>query len=179
MIKKGRPTKVVKLSKLGEQQLNKLHKRGIKITRKEFKEYYDNLRKANRKIGSKFFQENSLKARKLTYNIDRIKTRKDFLKNRRNVLNILKPNYRKELNIKHRNIFYNNLINALGWYNAQEIIKRFDTMTDRELLLFFSVNKDIESMLYDSENPIAEYIDLTVEKFNNRLDVYKYELKRL
>ena len=165
--------KRIQLTKRGEKQYEYLQKKGIKLTRREFKDYYDNLRKANKKLTSKAFRKTALKANPYTLSVSRIRSREDFLKARRNVNTVLRRDYKKRLNEAMRNQLYKNIRKELGARNAKEIIDKLKDMTDDELLEFFRANDDLESILYDSDNPIMQYIDMTVEKFNNRIEAYE------
>lgn len=161
------------LTKRGEKQLEYLQKKGVKVSRREFKDYYDNLRKANKKLTSKNFRETALKANPYTLSVKRIKDRKDFLKARKNVNNVLQRDYKKRLNESMREQLYKNLRKELGARNAKPIIDKLKEMTDKELLEFFRVNDDLESILYDSDNSILQYIDMTQEKFKHRIEAYE------
>lgn len=173
MVKRGRKPKVIELTKLGEKQLTYLHKKGVKITRAEFKEYYDSVRKANKKLGSKQFKNTALKANLYTLSVKRITDRKEFLSNRRRVKNVLNRDYKKKLNASMREQLYKNIRRDLGIRNSKPIIDLLKEMKDETIIKFFNVNRDIESMLYDSNNPISQFIDLTTEQFNNRLEAFK------
>lgn len=159
--------KKLQMPKKAEKQFQELKTR-FKITRREFLEYYNDVRKANRKVKTQSFTKKSLYIPNFTLNVGHIKNRKYFLQQKKRFKNILNKEYLKTSNKKQREQLYNNLINVLGDENATKIINELDKLTDEQLKFFFQKNKDLSPLLYDSDSDIADFIDITTENIISR-----------
>jgi len=154
-----------------EKQYKELRKR-FKITKKEFNEYYDNLRKANRKGQRMKKQGNALYTVKFSTEINHIKTREDFKRYRKSIKSVLDTKYRYKMNIKYREILRDNLIKLFGYKGGNYINDKFKKMSDKELKKFFDENDDIQLILYDSDTQIGNFLDYTVNSFEDRINNY-------
>lgn len=159
--------KKLQMPKKAEKQFQELNAR-FKITRREFLDYYNAVRKANRKVKTQSFTKKSLYIPSFTLNVGHIKNRKYFLEQKKRLKTVLNKEYLKKSNEKLREQLYNNLVNALGYENAMKIINKFNQLTDEQLKSFFKKNKDLSPLLYDSDSDIADFIDITTEKFMSR-----------
>lgn len=163
-------TKRQKMTKR-EKQYKELRKR-FKITKKEFNEYYDNLRKANRKGQRMKKQGNALFSVKYSYGIKHIKTREDFKRYSKSIKKVLDTEYRHKMNIKYREILRDNLIKLFGYKGGNYINDKLKKMSDKELKKFFDDNDDIQLILYYGDTQIGKFLDYTVNSFEDRIDKY-------
>ena len=154
-----------------QRQYNELRNR-FKISKEEFDEYYDNLRKANRKGQRMKRQGNALYSVKYSYKINHIKTREDFERYSKSIENVLDTKYRYKMNIKYREILHNNLIRLFGYKGGNYINDKLKKMSDEELKKFFDDNDDIQLLLYDSDTQIGNFLDYTVNSFEDRINKY-------
>lgn len=162
-----------------EKQWRQIKKKKIKITKREFKEYYQNVRKANRKIGAKRFKDKSLDKRKLSYSVWRIQNLQDFRQAQARVNKILTRDYLKQNNERLRQQFYYNLEYLYDSENAYMLQDLYSQLSDNELVKFMQENPDIERLQYASKESLEEYIELiglTSEKIANRI---KYTYKNI
>jgi hypothetical protein len=160
-----------------EKQWRFIKSRRIKITKREFKEYYTNVRKANRKIGGKNFQSKSLDKRKISNSIWRITNLREFRQAQARINKILTRNYVRENNERLRQQFYNNLEYLYTEENSYMLKDLFSQLDDNKLVEFMQENPDIERMQYASKEGLEQYIELiglTTEKIANRI---KYTYK--
>lgn len=159
----------IELPKKAQKQYDKL-KKLFKISKREFLEYYKNVRKANKKTARKQFKQKTIYQPKYSLTVNYIKTREDFLQYRRSVKRVLQRGYTQDINKEMRNRAYQNIRNVLGRENAKPVIERLKQLTDEEYVEFFKENEDIESIGYDSDQTLFDFIDITKEKFLNRLE---------
>lgn len=162
-----------------EKQWRQIKKKRIRITKREFKEYYQNVRKANRKLGAKNFKDKSLDKRKLSYGVWQITSLKDFRRAQTRVNKILTRDYLKQNNERLRQQFYYNLEYLYNDENAYMLQDLYSQLTDNELVKFMQENPDIERLQYASKESLEEYVELiglTSEKIADRI---KYTYKNI
>ena len=162
-----------------DKQWEQIKKKKIKITKREFREYYDNVRKANRKIGGKNFRDKSLDKRRLSNSVWRITNLQEFRYAQSRVSRILKRDYVKQNNERLRKQFLYNLEYIFDNESAYMLQNLFSQLKDNELVKFMQENPDIERIQYGSLEDLAEYVELiglTSEKIANRL---KYTYKHI
>lgn len=160
-----------------DKQWRYIKKKKIRITKREFKEYYQNVRKANRKIGAKRFKEKSLDKRRLSYGVWQISNLRDFRNAQMRVSKILSRDYMKRNNERLRQQFYYNLEYLYNSENAYMLQDLFSQLDDNKLVKFMQENPDIDRMQYASKEGLEEYIELiglTSEKIVDRI---KYTYK--
>lgn len=159
----------IEMPKKAQKQYEQLSKL-FKISKREFLDYYKNVRKANRKTSTKQFKQKAIYQPKYSLTVNYIKTREDFLRYRKSVKKVLDRDYKQNINKTMRERAYDNIRKVLGRENAKPVIERLKELTDEEYVQFFKDNEDIESIGYDSDQTLFDFIDITKEKFLNRLD---------
>ena len=159
----------IEMPKKAQKQYEQLSKL-FKISKREFLDYYENVRKANRKTSRKKFKQRAIYHPKYSLTVNYIKTRADFLRYRKSVKKVLERDYTKSINKTMRERAYDNIRKVLGRENAKPVIERLEQLSDAEYVEFFKENEDIESIGYDSDQSLFDFIDITKEKFLNRLD---------
>lgn len=159
--------KKLQMPKKAEKQFQELNTR-FKITRREFLDYYNAVRKANKKVKTKTFQRKSLYIPSFTLNVGHIKNRKYFLEQKKRLKSVLDKDFLTKSNKEQREQLYHNLRKVLGYKNASKIINQLKELTDEQFKAFFKKNKDLSPLLYDSDAEIANFTDITTEKFISR-----------
>ena len=155
-----------------EKQWKQIKKNRIRITKKEFKRYYELVRKANRKLSASDYVRKAFDTRKFSYSISHIKTTSEFKKRFEKVKSVLGRNYRIKSNLEMRNRLYRNIENSFELGGASKLVQMFEQLSDNELIEFMKSNPDIEHITYESEESLERYIDLvglTLDKIGDRL----------
>ena len=151
---------------------------GYRISKKRSDEYYKNLRKANRKLSRISQDTDLLKNIRLGYGVTWMKSVKDFERAERRVSRILDRNYKKQANLEVRKRFYENLLDTFGSNEyTQEIIEKFEVMTDTEFKEFFEKYPDLELFKWGSPKELIEYVELTQLNYNT-LETYLEEFAK-
>lgn len=150
----------VKLSKKQQAEYDILKKR-FRITKREYKEYYDEVRKANRKLQALNRKNRLLVPQaKYTTNIEMIKSRKMFNQRRQKFSNVLKRNFARERNMEARKNFiksvYRVYSKSMTPEEFQEIVQTVNQMTDSQLADFINNNPE----LYKYFQKYVEYVIL-------------------
>lgn len=162
-----------------ERQWQQIKKSNINITKKLFREYYEDVRKANRKLGSKTFKSKTLDTRRFSYAITHIKTTSEFKKRMAKIKDVLTRGYRVKHNLEIRNILDKRLIEIYG-EQGNIIRDQFAQLSDNELLEFMQENPDVNQMQYLYDEMLENYISLiglTTEKISGRLSYQFKEIK--
>lgn len=173
MAKRLKSKQAKRLTKF-EKQWRQIKKKRIRITKREFKQYYELVRKANKKLSSNYYMQKAFDTRKFTYSISHITTTSEFKKRMARVTEVLGRGYRKKSNLAIRQRLYSNLENVFDTAGASRLVTLFEQLADNELLEFFKENPDIERIAYESEEGLDRYVELvgmTLDKISNRLKV--------
>lgn len=150
----------VKLSKKQQAEFDILKKR-FRITKREYKEYYDEVRKANRKLQALNRKNRLLVSQaKYTTSIEMIKTRAMFNKRRQKFENVLRRNFAKERNLEARKNFIKSIYRvyskSMTPNEFQDIVQTVNQMTDSQLADFINNNPE----LYKYFQKYVEYVVL-------------------
>lgn len=164
--------KKIKLTKKAAKQFEQVRKK-FKITKREFADFYNNVRKANKKTSTATFKEKAIYQPKYSYNISKLVDRQTFLNYNASVKKVLNRGYTRNMNNEMRERCYNNIREVVGRENAAPIIENLKRLTNEQYVQFFRENKDIESIGYDSDQTLFDFIDMTQEKFLIRLNNYE------
>lgn len=179
------PRKKIKLSYKAEAQFQKLNKK-IKISRKEFSEFYEGIRKANRKVqrleakvakGDK----NATALRDVEFSLnrtaDRITTREEFLMYRKAVNRVLKRNWRTAENLRQRERANDNLEEVFGDTPTTESFKDYlNNLSDAEYNEFWEENKELKRLRWGSPakaKKAANFLGETSSKFEERIKAFE------
>lgn len=174
-LKNKQPKRITKF----EKQWKQIKKKRIRITKREFKQYYELVRKANRKLSSSYYTRQAFDTRKFSYSISHITSTSEFKKRFAKITEVLGRGYRKKSNLAIRQRMYSNLESVFDIAGASRLITLFEQLADNELLEFFKENPDIERIAYESDEGLDRYIDLvgmTLDKISNRL---KFKYRRI
>lgn len=160
----------ISLTRKQTAQYNKLARR-FSISRKEYLDYYKDLRKARQKSYRLQNNDKALFVPHYSLKIDRFLTdRKEFLKYRRKIKNYLQRDYIKRQNLRTRENIRRNLTNAFkGDPRARSVIKKFLELPDEQINRFLMENDDIQKIAYDSKGEFKRFLSITLQNFINRL----------
>lgn len=177
--------KRIKLSYKAEAQYQKLSKK-IKITRKEFKEFYENIRKANRKAQRlekrvEKGDESATALRNVEFSTsktaERISSREEFLRYRKAVNKVLKRNWRTSENLRQRERTNENLEEIFGETPRTEGIQDYlNQLSDSDYNDFWNENKELKKLRWGSPKKArkaAKFLNETVGKFEERIKAYE------
>lgn len=178
-------SKKIKLSYKAEAQYQKLSKK-IKITRKEFSDFYEGIRKANRKaqrLQSKVEKgdKNATALRNVEFSLnrtaDRVTTREEFLMYRRAVKRVLKRNWRTTENLRQRERTNKNLEEVFGETPTTESFQDYlNGLSDSDYEEFWSQNKELKNLRWGSPTKAkkaAKFLKETSNKFEERIIAYE------
>ncbi len=164
---------VSRMSKKETKQYNELLRYGVNVTGKRFHEYYTNLRKANRK-GYRLKKDTSYIGNIPHYSLNVTpRNLEEFTRYERTLSKIVKRNYRSRQQSKTYNRFKKNLKDVFG-SKANDLIKRFNSLSENNKKEFFEKNKDLEVIRWGSAGAVEKVInllDMTLEKLESRLDL--------
>lgn len=179
------PRKKIKLSYKAEAQFQKLSKK-IKISRKEFSEFYEGIRKANRKaqrLQNKVEKgdKNATTLRNVEFSLnrtaDRITTREEFLMYRKAVNRVLKRNWRTTENLRQRERTNENLEEVFGESPRTESFQDYlNSLSDAEYSEFWNQNKELKNLRWGSPTKAkkaAKFLGETSNKFEERIKAYE------
>lgn len=161
------------LTPKAERQYQEVRKR-FNITRREWQQYYNDIRRANAKGRRLERQGDSAYIPKFSTKTTRLRTRADFSKHRRAVNNVLQRDYRERVNERVRGNFIKNAQNYFGnTREAQNLILRIKALNDRQLTELYNSNKELGTIIYDSDpvkiDAAMRTLDLTVEEILLRI----------
>ena len=162
------------LTPKAERQYQEVRNR-FNITRREWQQYYNDLRRANAKGRRLEKQGNTAYTPKFSTKTTRLKTRADFLKNRRAVNRVLQRDYRVQVNEKVRSNFIKNAQNYFGNNrDAQNLILRLKALNDKQLTELYNSNRELGTILYDSD-PVKiavamRILDLSIDEILLRIN---------
>lgn len=177
--------KKIKLSYKAETQYQKLSKK-IKITRKEFKEFYENIRKANRKaqrLQTKVEKgdKNATALRNVEFSTsktaERISTREEFLRYRKAVNRVLKRNWRTSENLRQRERANDNLEEVFGNTPRTESLQDYlNGLDDADYNEFWNDNKELKKLRWgspDKAKKAAKFLGESASKFEERVKAFE------
>ena len=177
--------KKIKLSFKAEAQYQKLSKK-IDISRKEFADFYANIRKANRKaqrLAAKVAKgdKNATALRDVEFSLnrtaDRITTREEFLRYRKAVNRVLKRDWRTTENLRQRERTNDNLEEVFGSTPRTESIQDYlNNLSDADYNEFWEDNKELKKLRWGSPEKAkkaAKFLGETSSKFEERIKVYE------
>lgn len=180
--------KKIKLSFKAEKQFKKLSGK-IDISRKEFAEFYANIRKANRKaqrLAAKVAKgdKNATTLRDVEFSLnrtaDRITTREEFLRYKKAVNRVLKRDWRTTENLRQRERTNANLEEVFGSTPQVESIQDYlNNLSDADYNEFWDDNKDLKKLRWGSPEKAkkaAKFLGETSNKFEERIK--RYEAKK-
>ena len=162
-----------------DKQWKQIKKKGIRISKTVFRQYYEDVRKANRKLGAKTYKSKTLDTRRFSYAISHIKTTSEFKKRMKTVQSVLTRGYRVKHNLEIRNIL-NDRITEIFEGSGEILKQQFAQLTDNELLEFMQENPDVNQLQYLYGELLENYISLiglTAEKISGRLTYQFKEIK--
>lgn len=178
--------KRIKLSYKAEAQYKKLSKK-IKITRREFKDFYDNIRKANRKAQRlekrvEKGDESATALRNIEFStglktVERISTREDFLRYRKAVNKVLKRNWRTSENLRQRERTNKYLEEIFGNTPRTEAIEDYlNQLSNSDYNDFWESNKELKKIRWGSPQKAkkaAKLLKETSDRFEERIKAYE------
>lgn len=178
--------KRLKLSYKAEAQYKKLSKK-IKIARREFKDFYENIRKANRKAQRlekrvEKGDESATALRNIEFStglktVERISTREDFLRYRKAVNKVLKRNWRTSENLRQREKANENLEEIFGKTPRTEGIQDYlNQLSDSDYNDFWKQNKELKQLRWGSPkkaDKAMKFLKETSSKFEERIKAYE------
>ena len=175
----------IKLSYKAEKQFQSLKKK-IKITRREFSDFYEGIRKANRKaqrLQAKVEKgdKNATALRNVEFSLnrtaDRISSREDFLMYRRAVNRVLKRDWRTTENLRQRERTNNNLEEVFGENPRTEALQDYlNGLSDSDYNEFWNDNKELKKLRWGSPEKAkkaAKFLNETSTKFEERIKAYE------
>lgn len=169
----------VKLTKKQQQEYDILRER-FRISKKAYKEYYDEVRKANRKLralnrGGKLITNYGVYSTK----VDNIKSRSDFNKRMRKIRDVRQRDFRKEYNKYRRETFKKSFYDVFSSDNLtqqelDELNKLVDSLGDDEIKKFIDDNPELlpwfkKYVEVQTKKNIAELSDIDKQTLMNRL----------
>lgn len=166
--------KKLNLTPKAERQYQQLRNR-FNITRREWQQYYNDIRRANAKGRRLEKQRDTAYTPKFSTRTTRLNTRADFLKHRRAVNRVLLRDYRKQVNEQVRNNFIKNTQNYFGsTRDAQNLILRLKALNDRQLTELYNSNRELGTIIYDSD-PVKiavamRTLDLSIDEILLRIN---------
>lgn len=164
-----------------EKQWLELNKRGLHVSLKQFKNFYDISRKAASKMNRLYRNSNDntlLNNRKVSKGISFIKTDEDFKKAYESRKKIVDKSFIKNDNQKTFNRLKKNLKAAFGnSKKTQALINTLKKMPIKDLKQFMKENRDLEPFLYYLDQELFEKLDLRLEDFTERLKEFDSNLK--
>ena len=169
-------------------QYAKLEKK-FTISKREFLNFYEDLRKANRKVQrlkslSKSGRESASALREVEYSTStkalssNIVTREDFLKYRRSVRNVLKREWRTSENLRIRERTNTNLREIFEGTKVNSFIDYLNNLSDSETDSFWKANEDIKRLRWASPEKAkkaAKFLAETADKFEERVIRFEAE----
>ena len=177
--------KKIKLSFKAEAQYQKLSKK-IDISRKEFADFYANIRKANRKaqrLAAKVAKgdKNATALRNVEFSLnktsERITTREEFLMYRKAVNRVLKRDWRTTENLRQRERTNENLEEVFGETPKTESIQDYlNNLSDADYNEFWDDNKELKKLRWGSPEKAkkaAKFLGETSNRFEERIKVYE------
>ena len=162
------PRSKVKLTRGQEKQFQAV-RANFYITRREFLEFWTDVRKANRK-GRRMRNEGALYAPEFSTRLEVVLTSRDVFKERReSVAKVLKRSYRRSASYQIRERFYNNLREIFGTAEGNRLARDFRSMSDAEFSRWLDENEDLKPIVYNSKtSQYAYFIGLTAENIKKR-----------
>lgn len=166
--------KKLNLTPKAEKQYQQLRNR-FNITRREWQQYYNDLRRANAKGRRLEKQGNTPYTPNFSTKITRLNTRTDFLKHRRAVKRVLERNYRQDITEQVRNNFIKNARNYFGMSReAENLILKLKSLNGEQLTALYNSNKELGVIIYDSD-PIKiagamRTLDITIDEILLRIN---------
>lgn len=158
---------MIKLTKQQEKQYKMLNSK-FKISKREYVNFYNDIRKARRKTTRLQKEGGTIKTPKYATGLRYLKSREDFLKVRKNVKRLLSRDYKKKSNAQQRKQLKDNIYAYFSKEDAKKIWDEFEKMTDDELIEFFNNNDDIDRIMYDSKTDLLDIIGETANKMLTR-----------
>lgn len=180
-----RRKKKIKLSFKAEKQFKKLSAK-IDISRREFADFYANIRKANRKaqrLAAKVAKgdKNATTLRDVEFSLnrtaDRITTREEFLRYRKAVNRVLKRDWRTTENLRQRERTNDNLEEIFGSTPRTESFQDYlNSLSDADYNEFWQDNKELKKLRWGSPEKAkkaAKFLGETSSKFEERIKTYE------
>lgn len=168
----------IKLSKKQQAEYDILKKR-FRISLKEYKEYYDEVRKANKKLTQLNRKGKLLVPRsKYTTKVEGIKTKQQFKSRLTNIKKVLKRDFRQNVNFNARKNFVKSIYqvyrNSLTQKEMKELITLVNEMSDTQLLDFIDNNPELYKYFqsyveFAVKQNIAEYGEIDKSAIFSRL----------
>lgn len=168
----------IKLSKKQQAEYDILKKR-FRISLKEYKEYYDEVRKANKKLSQLNRKGKLLVPRsKYTTKVEGIKTKKQFKSRLSSIKKVLDRDFRQNVNFNARKNFIKSVYqvykNSLTQKEIKQLVNMVNQMSDTQLLDFIDNNPELYKYFqsyveFAVKENIAEYGDIDKTAIFNRL----------
>ena len=152
--------KAIPKRKIEQQWWDIRAKFGYRISKKEFYEFYKDIRKANRKLARLNKNDELIIRRELSTGVSRYRTVAEFRVQQKKVARILLRSYKHFINRKDREHLYENLYGVFGKDEyTYRIVKEFENMIDTEFKRFFEKYPHLERLIYDSLKTLIQYLE--------------------
>ncbi len=134
-------------------------KKSTNLSKKEFREWYENVRRANRKTSRMRRSGRALYAPKFSTSIKGMSTHA-FRVGIKKFRSVLERGYRVTTNKDIRNRFNRNIKFIFGGRATSRIRERLGELNDEQFFTWIEENPDLEKIAYDSENGALDYSEL-------------------
>lgn len=167
-----------------DKQYNLLQKRGIKVSKERFTEYYQITRLAKAKLNrldKTKDTNNLLRNRTISNNVEFIRKQTDFEKAFKSRKAIIQKDFISKDNINTRKSMARNLHKSFGYSKkVNNLIVQLNKLSVKDLKRFMKENKDLYPLLWYADQGLLEKLDYSFKDVQNRLSSFMdSDLKKL
>ena len=167
-----------------DKQYNLLQKRGVKVSKERFTEYYQITRKAKAKLNrldKTKDSNNLLRNRTISNNVEFIRKQADFEKAFKSRKAIIQKDFISKDNIKTRKSMAANLHKSFGYSKkVNNLIVQLNKLSVKDLKRFMKENKDLYPLLWYADQGLLDKLDYSFKDIQSRLSSFMgSDLKKL